>query len=41
MGTVLPLLSSALGRNFLADVPNSRAEVEKMIAHINASGLSV
>jgi len=64
VGTVLPLLSSALGRNFLAhlprslteetlklelksaasgslaDVPSSRAEVEKMIVHINDSGLS-
>jgi DNA-binding IclR family transcriptional regulator len=64
VGTVLPLLSSALGRNFLAhlprsltddmlklelknaasgslaDVPSSRVEVEKMIVHINDSGLS-
>lgn len=64
VGTVLPLLSSALGRNFLAhlprsltdetlkqelksasagalpDVPTSLAEVEKMIARINQTGLS-
>ncbi|WP_246165037.1 IclR family transcriptional regulator [Pigmentiphaga aceris] len=64
VGTVLPLLSSALGRNFLAhlprvltdaavtqelentasapllDLPTSVAEVEKMIAGINKTGLS-